>query len=673
MRRASGLGAAVAAAAVLFAITPLASWLEEEVGLTWLFLMRAPREPPPDVIVVAIDREAAQVLGQPARVAEWPRTLHARLVDALSGARARVVAFDLSFATPARDPAEDRALASALARAGNVVLLDFLEQQEVGEGGLQITRRSKPIPLLASAAAAHGPFPLPKTGLVHAYWLREPGAGAAATLPTLAYDIYRRAAPAHRAIDAAEEARYLDFYGPPRSVRTIGFHEVLSAAAGGKDGAAWLRAHIEHRAVFVGYSAAQPSEQDRVRDDYRTVFSRADGLDISGVEIAATAFANLIEDRAPTPLPLATQLALLIAWALLLGVSCTALRGGYALAGTTAAALGYLALAHERFVSAAQWLPLVTPLMAEAPLALFGGVLWHYIDERRERRRLGALVDDLLPRSVVETLLSRLRRVAPAEQQVFGVFVMTDIEGFTTIAEGMSPIDSTRMLNDYFALIFPPVENHGGSVSEIDGDAMLAFWIESGTRRQACRAACTAALEIAELTRGVDVQPGSPRLTTRIGVHGGPFTLARIGASRHHEYRAVGDAANTASRIEALSKHLGTRLLVSEDVVADVEDLLTRPVGTFLLAGKTRPVRVHELLGRAATAPDEQRRLCAEFAAALEAYRARRWEEAVARWSAILRDFPGDGPSRFYLERARGHAAEPPPADWEATVRMTTK
>jgi adenylate cyclase len=672
-----GLGMVAAVCAILFALTPFGHALEEDLGLGWLFRMRGPRQPPRDVVVVAIDGESARALGQLPQPAQWPRTLHARLIDALSTAGVRVIGFDLSFAVPARDPNDDRALATAVARAGNVVLLDFLEQPDTGRVELQIEQRLPPIELLADSAAAHGPFPLPKTGLVHAYWLARSGAGGVATLPVLAWQIFdaeaARATLSKRGSGAEDEARYLDYYGPPRSVRTVGFHDVLEAAARGSEGAAWLRETFAGRAAFVGFSAAHPSGQDRIRDDYRTVFSRSDGFDLSGVEIAATAFANLVENRAPTPLPNALQMGLLLAWGLLLGALGTALRGGYAVAAVAAASAGYLALAHIRFGAAAQWLPLVGPLLVQAPLALFGGLLWQYIEGQREGRRLGALLHDLLPPAVVDNLLGRLRQVAPAERDLFGVFVYTDVEGFTLITEGMAPTEATRLLNDYFALIFPPVEERGGSVSDIVGDGMLAFWVTAGPEAEGRRAACLAALDIANLTSHADMLPGWPRLPTRIGVHGGPLMLARVGASRHHEYRLVGDAVNTASRIEALSKHLGTKLLISEDVLARLDDLLTRPVGAFLLAGKSTPVRIAELLARTDDASAEQRWLCTAFADAIEAYRARRWDEAAARWADILQRFPNDGPSHFYLLRTRQHAADPPPADWDAVERMTSK
>lgn len=671
------LGMAVALAALLFTRAPFSLALEEDLGLAWLFHLRGPRQPPADVMIVSIDGESAGALGQSTHPVQWPRVLHARLIEALAAAGARVIAFDLYFLSPARDLNDDRALAAALVSAGNVVLLDLLEQQDAGQSELRIERLVPPMAPLAQAAAAHGPFPLPKSGRVHAYWTAKPGAGGMATLPVLALQVFDADAAqqmlVRQGIGDGEGVRYLDFYGPPRSVRTIAFHEVLSAAARGAEGKDWLRETFAGRAVFVGYSAAHPSEQDRIRDDYHTVFSRTDGLHLSGVEIAATAFANLVEDREPQPLRHPLYFGLLLAWGVLLGVLCIALRGGYTVVAVVAASAAYLALAHFRFRDTAQWLPIVAPLLVQAPLALFGGALWHYSLERQERRRLGAMLQDLLPLAVVDNLLGRLRSVAPAERDVIGVFLYTDVQGFTLISEGMAPTQVARMLNDYFALIFRPVEGHGGSVSDIVGDGMLAFWVASRPEADRRHAACLAAFEIAQLTSRPDMLPGWPQLPTRIGVHGGPLILARVGASLHHEYRLVGDAVNTASRIEALSKHLGTKLLISEEVLAGLNELLVRPVGSFLLAGKSAPVGLCEPLARAVDATAEQRWLCTAFADALAAYRARRWTDAATAWSTILERFPNDGPSRFYLQRVLRHATEPPPADWTGVERMASK
>jgi adenylate cyclase len=121
--------------------------------------------------------------------------------------------------------------------------------------------------------------------------------------------------------------------------------------------------------------------------------------------------------------------------------------------------------------------------------------------------------------------------------------------------------------------------------------------------------------------------------------------------SGHFIYGIVGDIANTASRIEQLNKILGTRLLATEEVVSGLDDILVRPLGEFLLAGKRSAVSVFEILCAVEYASMAQLSLCARFPSAIDAFRGERWEEAESRFRQILRDHPDDGPARFYLDQ----------------------
>ena len=162
-------------------------------------------------------------------------------------------------------------------------------------------------------------------------------------------------------------------------------------------------------------------------------------------------------------------------------------------------------------------------------------------------------------------------------------------------------------------------------------------------------------------------------MLTRLGLHSGQMLLGNIGASRHYEYQAVGDMVNTATRIQGLGKYLGTRMLASEETVDGLEEFLTRPVGCFLLAGKTEAVCVVELGSRKEDANPRASMLYEKFAGALEAYRAKRWRDAASRFSDILDAFPEDGPSRFYLQRCESYVLKPPDEPWQPTVRIDQK
>src|SRR5512134_3510478 len=95
-------GACLGLGAALFALTPLGVALEENVGLAWLFKVRGPLEPPPDVIVVGLDKRSADALGLPpdtSDIRNWPRSLHGQLTDILAERGASIIVFDIAFNT----------------------------------------------------------------------------------------------------------------------------------------------------------------------------------------------------------------------------------------------------------------------------------------------------------------------------------------------------------------------------------------------------------------------------------------------------------------------------------------------------------------------------------------------------------------------------------------------
>ncbi|MBV8208793.1 MAG: adenylate/guanylate cyclase domain-containing protein [Burkholderiaceae bacterium] len=744
-------GLAIGLAGVLATWLPGIAELQQDAELRWLFRLRGPLPPPPEVVIVAIDEQTARSLGVPSRPAQWPRNLHARLIDRLAHGGARVICFDLTFDTPSSAAENDTELAGAIRRAGNVVLTDFLRSDSAEPAtkaartsdDIRIERVDPPIPIFVQAALAHAPFPLPRQARVDAYWTFKTGAGDRPTLPVVAFQIYAfeaykpfvqmlgLASPgtelptpatasdlfsAHGAADennalrsvflsdpavgrrmakqlaaAAEdeqspstkrligsllslyrggETAYLNFRGPARTIATVPYEDVLRVS----DVEFKQRFPFDGKAVFVGFSASSQPGQDRIRDDYETVFSDASGLNLSGVEIAATAFADLLNDRAVHPVPPPWRFAILLLWGAALSTGCRLLRPAAAGALVIVLAPTYLALAVHEFAHAALWLPLAVPLGFQAPLALFRGVLLNYRDARRERKRIREAVSQYLPVHVVDKLVEQINPITSADRLVHGACLATDVERYTALAEKMDPADLTRLMNRYYAELFGPVERLGGFVSNLAGDAMLAIWVASASGAAAGRQACLAAVDIGEaLERFNLAATDRPALHTRLGLHSGPMVLGSIGAAGHYQYEAMGDMVNTATRIQGLGKHVGARILASESTAAALEGILTRPLGSFLLAGKSTAVPIVELLGRAQDVTVLMAPLCRSFEEALDDYRSRRWREAADRFAEILRLFPQDGPSRFYLQRCEGYLLGSAVEPWFPIVRVDQK
>ena len=187
-------------------------------------------------------------------------------------------------------------------------------------------------------------------------------------------------------------------------------------------------------------------------------------------------------------------------------------------------------------------------------------------------------------------------------------------------------------------------------MTDIVGDSALALWpINRADLAQRLRA-CRAALDIQAALTAFAV-PGGGGLPTRIGLHVGELMLGPVGALDHFEYRAIGDAVNTASLIEGLNKHLGTRILASAATISGLPGIDSRRVGRFQLAGKAQALDIHELLPVPSPAQAAAR---APFAAALGAFEAGDAVGARRDFQAALAIDPDDTVAAFYLKILHG-------------------
>jgi adenylate cyclase len=146
--------------------------------------------------------------------------------------------------------------------------------------------------------------------------------------------------------------------------------------------------------------------------------------------------------------------------------------------------------------------------------------------------------------------------------------------------------------------------------------------------------------------------------------------LGAVGAREHLEYRAIGDMVNSAARIQALNKRLGTTVLAAIDAMPD-EGVCYRQVGTFQLAGKQNLLEICEPLVFGAPASERMRELVERFTAALRRFRQGQLQVAMEDFEAILRDYPDDGPSRFYVEYIRSSREAADGGFCDSVIRLT--
>lgn len=466
---------------------------------------------------------------------------------------------------------------------------------------------------------------------------------------------------------AGADSHYLNFYGPSRRITTLPYYRVLNdAPATTAEGSP---VDLRGRIALIGFSAKLQPEQ---QDGFPTVFSER-GLHLSGVEIGATAVANLIENNLLRALPRPVYWTSLLLWGLLLGVVCLALPMPLGIGIGVLTGPAYLAYAVYQFGTANLWLPLMVPLFVQTPLVLSGTILAQYLRAKAQRDRIQQAFSYYLPPDVVSRLARDAAQVKTGSQRVFGTCLATDAEQYTRLSESMAPEELRTLMNDYYEALFREVERYGGTVSDVIGDAMLAIWATPRADSRARRCACQAAMAIAAaITSFNRARPGR-ELPTRIGLHSGPIVLGSIGAGQHFEYRAVGDIVNTASRIQALNKYLGTQALVSADTLAELDGIPARAIGTFLLAGKTTPLEIHELLVNGVPEGPAAREHLTRFAAALAGFRSGNWLEAERPFSAIVADHPTDNVARFYARLCGEYRSNGPVGLERGAIRIESK
>jgi adenylate cyclase len=461
--------------------------------------------------------------------------------------------------------------------------------------------------------------------------------------------------------------QYLNFYGPPRTISTIRYDQALEIGGEGKAG---IRPFdVQGKAVFVGSSEILQQEQ---KDSFHTVYTNPDGLDLSGVEIAATAFANFLENRPLRPQSFRAHVATIFLWGLVIGTLCRMLNPGIAAAATSGIGLLYLLAAHHQFASGL-WNPVVVPLFLQAPFALTAAMVWKYLDVKKERHNIRQAFAHYLPDDVVARLAKKVAGAKGGDQLVHGTCLSTDAERYTSLSETLDPLELGRFMNRYYEALFAPVKRHRGAVSNVIGDSILALWVSTNPESTQKNRACLAALEIANAIQGADGHVSDAMLPTRIGLHSGHILLGNIGAGDHYEYRAVGDIVNTTTRIEGLNKHLGTRILASDEVVGELGDFLTREIGSFRFVGKSRPIVVHELVCRKEDADEQMIGNCRKFAIGLESFRRRSFEPAMEIFGETVRWAGGDGPSAFYLRLSEEYLQNPPGESWDGVIQMDRK
>jgi adenylate cyclase len=253
--------------------------------------------------------------------------------------------------------------------------------------------------------------------------------------------------------------------------------------------------------------------------------------------------------------------------------------------------------------------------------------------------------------------------------------LFSDVRGFTTISEGLDPVELTRLMNAFLTPITRIIHDNRGTIDKYMGDAVMAFWGAPLTDEQHAHRATIAALEMIEEMKTVTrefAERGWPPIKVGIGIASGPMNVGNMGSSFRMAYTVMGDTVNLGSRLEGMTKMYGANLIVAEETKNMLSGFTTRELDTLRVKGKMVPITVFEPMCEDKDASPELLAEIDEFHKGLACYRSQSWDVAETVFQA-LQDGNPCVLYELYLERVAAFKADPPGDDWDGVFVATTK
>lgn len=579
----------------------------------------APRTQRDDIVILAVNEETLASI--PFR-SPINRRLVANLVDELAQRNVRALGLDLIFDQPTNAD-DDRALLEALDRFPRPAII------AVGDAVNGLTPRQLAFQSEFLSGRTVGLAGLLTTGGVVRY-LYPGERGDSDFRPSFA------AALAVAAGASTPRESQLLYYRTAGDVPLVPLYPAhyLSLLP---------PARFEGRIVLIG--ADLPNQ-----DTFRTPLSvPPNGATMTGVSVHAQALGQLL-DGAEFPAIDDGAAAAVLVGAVLLGLALAFASLGLwpkVLLGAGALA-GYWGLGVAYFAAGGALLPLFMPTAGFLLAAGLGGAYARHAVELEKRFIRDAFRRYVSPGLIDDLLADPGRLVLGGERREMS-FVFSDLEGFTTLAEKLTPDATVALLQEYLNGMLRIALESGGTIDRVVGDGIAVFFGAPTRQNDHAARAVGCALEwdrYSEQFRAAHRAKGLELGITRIGVHTGPAVVGNVGSSDRFHYTAHGDCVNTAARLESANRHLGTRVCVSEAAASHRPNDAFLPVGLLVLKGKSEALAC---VTPAQALPEPLRK---DYLEAYELLAVDR-DASERRFAALCESSPAEPLPRLHLGRLR--------------------
>ncbi|MBF0164918.1 MAG: adenylate/guanylate cyclase domain-containing protein [Magnetococcales bacterium] len=301
----------------------------------------------------------------------------------------------------------------------------------------------------------------------------------------------------------------------------------------------------------------------------------------------------------------------------------------------------------------------------------------YYLLEMSQKRMIKGAFGQYLSPKVVDILVKDPSKLTLGGEQREMTAFFSDVAGFSTISEKLTPVELVQLLNEYLTAMCDIIARYDGTVDKFEGDAIIAFWGAPLDQPDHAALACCAAVDMgAHMVKMRErlLAEGRPRMSVRMGLNSGPMVVGNMGSKQRMDYTIMGDAVNLAARLEGANKFYASDIMVSGATYEQAKGRIeARPLDVVRVVGKKEPVPIYQLLAHKGGLTPEQERLLGFYLKGYELYRQRSYRLAIEQFEAALGVDPDDGPSRTYVERCREYLESPPLKDWDGVFQLTSK
>ncbi|EIJ43022.1 putative transmembrane sensor domain protein [Beggiatoa alba B18LD] len=320
--------------------------------------------------------------------------------------------------------------------------------------------------------------------------------------------------------------------------------------------------------------------------------------------------------------------------------------------------------------------PLASALLLMLSLFLFN-MSYGYLVETRRKKQLAHRFGEYVPPALVDEMSKNPSFNISMESESREMTVLfSDVRGFTTISEGLTPKDLSILMNAYLSPMTEIIHQHRGTIDKYMGDAIMAFWGAPLEDPHHASHAITTGLKMLQRLEEIqsDFQKrGWPPIKIGIGLSTGMMSVGNMGSTFRMAYTVLGDTVNLGSRLEGITKQYGVSFVVSENTCHAAPEYLYRELDYVRVKGKDKPVAIFEPI---CLKTESSESLICELdlhKQALSEYRQQQWATAQASFTKLATQYPERKLYSIYLDRIAYFQANQPSETWDGVYTFTTK